>query len=83
MDQNFRQEEKQRREKERAEQKKREKERKKTERKYRKSLEKQGIATSTRKRENDKIRQTDKKLNLIILVLSVLLVGLLLIIFLV
>lgn len=63
-------------------QKKFAKKRDKAEKKYQKEQEKKGFATRSRKSENDKMRESGKKLNLAILIVSVLLVIMLLIVFL-
>jgi len=62
-------------------QKERDKEREQVEREYQKKLEKEGIITKSRKSENDKIRNRGRKLDKIILVVTVLLIIVLAIVF--
>ncbi|MBT2731730.1 MULTISPECIES: cell wall synthase accessory phosphoprotein MacP [Carnobacterium] len=62
-------------------QKERDKEREQVEREYQKKLEKEGIVTKSRKSENDKIRNRGRKLDKIILVVTVLLIIVLAIVF--
>lgn len=81
MSYSFRKEEKSTRQEEKRKQKKIIRQQKKAERKQKRLLSKEGIATSTRKKENDKIRQVDKKLNLVILILAFLLGVMLVVVF--
>ncbi|WP_035053585.1 cell wall synthase accessory phosphoprotein MacP [Carnobacterium pleistocenium] len=62
-------------------QKERDKKRKQVEHKYQKKLEKEGLVTKSRKSENDKIRDRGRKLDKIILVVTVLLIIVLAIVF--
>jgi Ca2+/H+ antiporter len=62
-------------------QKERDKEREQVEREYQKKLEKEGVVTKSRKSENDKIRNRGRKLDKIILVVTVLLIIVLAIVF--
>ena len=62
-------------------QKERDKKRKQVEHKYQKKLEKEGLVTKSRKSENDKIRDRGRKLDKIILVVTILLIIVLAIVF--
>lgn len=68
---------------EKKQQKKRDRERLKAEKKHQKEMEKKGFATKSRKNENDKVRETGKKLNIAILVVAILLIIMIAIVFLV
>lgn len=83
MSKSLREQERKKQQEELKRQKQLAKQRDKAEKKYQKEQEKQGFATRSRKGENDKMREAGKKLNLAILVVSVLLAIMLLIVFLV